>query len=778
VACEPAKGDAENTDMNVAYLSDLRPDFEPFEIDCGRIRAYQFRGNLRTELDGGRMTAAMAIDLLEDMWMTREMEEMIVKLRSGAYEPIRDFDYRGPTHVSIGQEAASVGACGGLLPKDYITSTHRGHGDSLSRGCGVIRSMTEAQLRKRVGGAQAAARAELLEEALEDHVYRTLAELFGKEDGYCKGRGGSMHIADFTVGHLGANAIVGGSVPIATGAAIGSRYLRNGAVVCCFAGDGSYSNGVVLESLNFAAQFQFTNELAGDHRFGVPIVFFILNNHYGMTGRADNEVAGVAHLARRAAGFADNNMHAEIVNGMNVLAVRDAMLRATEICRSGKGPVLLDVNTYRYYGHSLSDPRNEYRTREEEAAWKAVDPIPAFAKELVDCGVLDEAGVAAVEARVRERNARAARRAAACADPDPKDVIKYMYTDTVAAEVPPPFHKVKLIGEPAPIKRTDGEITYRDAIKEALIEEMKRDARVILYGEDVAEYGGAFKLSKGMLEAFGRERVFNAPISEAAICGTAVGASMIGLRPVVELMYMDFLLMAGDQVANQAAKWHYMSGAQVEVPLVIRASIGGGKGYGGQHSQTLESSMTNIPGLYVVYPSTPYDAKGMMKSAIRDNNPVLFLESQLLYGVKGVVPEQEYLVPLGVADVKRAGSDITIAGWGPAILDALKAADRLKAELGVNAEVIDIRSLIPLDKETILASVQKTGRCVVVSQCVTVGSYMGEIISTIQESAFDYLDAPIMRVGAKDGIAPQSSVLEAVFLPNAEDIFQAAKAIL
>jgi len=764
--------------MNVAYLSDLRPSFEPFEIDCGKIRAYQFRGNLRTELDAGRVDAKTAIAILEDMLMTREMEEMIVKLRSGAYEPIKDFNYRGPTHVSIGQEGASVGACSGLLLKDYITSTHRGHGDSLARGCCAIRSMDEAQLRKRIPNSPAASGPELLEEVLEDHVYRTLTELFGKEDGYCKGRGGSMHIADFTVGHLGANAIVGGGVPIATGAAVGSRYLRNGAVVCCFAGDGSYANGVVLESLNFAAQFQFSNELAGDHRFGLPIVFFILNNHYGMTGRADNEVAGVAHLARRAAGFSDSNMHAEIVNGMDVLAVREAMLRATEICRSGKGPVLLDVNTYRYYGHSLSDPRNEYRTRDEEAAWKAVDPIPSFAKQLVDCGVLDEAGVAAVEARVRERNARAAKRAAAAADPDIKDVIKYMYTDTRVDVVPPQYSKVKLINEPPAIKRTNGEITYRDAIKEALIEEMKRDSRVILYGEDVAEYGGAFKLSKGLLETFGRDRVFNTPISEAAICGTAVGAAMIGLRPVAELMYMDFLLMASDQVCNQAAKWHYMTGAQVEVPLVIRASIGGGKGYGGQHSQTLESSVANIPGLYIAYPATPYDAKGMMKSAIRDNNPVLFLESQLLYGVKGVVPEQEYLVPLGVADVKRAGNDITIVGWGPAILDALKAADRLKTELGVNAEVIDLRSLIPLDKEAILASVQKTGRCVVVSQCVTIGSFMGEIISTIQENVFDYLDAPIMRVGAKDGIAPQSHVLEAVFLPHADDIFQAAKAIL
>ncbi len=588
-----------------------------------------------------------------------------------------------------------------------------------------------------------------------------------------------MHIADFTVGHLGANAIVGGSVPIATGAALGSRYLRNGAVVCCFAGDGAYANGVVLESMNFAAQVQFTNEIAGDHRFGLPIIFFVLNNHYGMTGRTDNEVTGVARLARRAAGFADNNMHAEVVNGMDVLAVRDAVLRAAEGCRQGDGPYFLDVNTYRYYGHSLSDPRNEYRTREEEEAWRAVDPIAIFEKQLVHYGVLDQAGVAAVEKAVRDRNARAARRAADAADPDPADVITYMYTDTTADEVPPQFSKVRILEDPPAIKRSaKGEITYRDALKEALIEEMRRDSRVIFYGEDVAEYGGAFKLSKGLLETFGRDRVFNTPISEACICGTGVGTAMVGLRPVVELMYMDFLLMAGDQVCNQAAKWHYMSGAQVEVPLVIRASVGGGKGYGGQHSQTLESSVANIPGIYIAYPATPYDAKGMLKSAIRDNNPVLFMESQLLYGEKGVVPESEYLIPLGVADVKRAGSDITLVAWGPAVHDALKAADKLKAELGANAEVVDLRSLIPLDTQTILASIEKTGRCVVVSQTVTIGSFMGEIASTLQEKAFDYLDAPIMRVGAKNGIAPQSHVLEAVFYPRADDIVAAAKAIL
>ncbi len=757
------------------YLSDNRPDFTPQIISCGEIPAYQFNRSLSEELRSGRLTREDALCMLEDMLIIREFEEMIIKVRSGAYPACAGFDYRGPTHLSIGQEAASVGACYGIGPEDYITSTHRGHGDSLAKGCVAIRNMTANQQRARVPSCQDG---DLLEAALEDHVYRTAAELFGKEDGYCRGRGGGMHIADFTVGHLGANAIVGGGVPIATGAAMACRYLRNGRVVCCFAGDGAYANGIVLESLNWAAMHQFTNHLAGEYAFGLPVIFIILNNHYGMTGRAEEEVAGISVLARRAAGFADNNMHAEVVNGMNVLAVRDAVRRAADRCRNGQGPCLIEVDTYRYYGHSLSDPRNEYRTRDEEESWKSVDPIQTFSREVVEEGLLAAAELDRLAKRVAERNARAAGRAAQAADPNPADVVRYIFNDTPPAPVPPAHAQVRVL-TPAPvIKRTNGEITYRDALKEALIEEMLRDNRVILYGEDVADYGGAFKLTKGLLETFGRQRVFNAPISEAAICSTAVGAAMIGLRPVVELMYMDFALMAGDAIGNQAAKWHYMSGAKAVISLVIRASVGGGKGYGGQHSQTLESMFAHIPGLYVVYPATPHDAKGMLKAAIRDNNPVLFVESQLLYGLKGPVPQEDYLVPLGQANILREGRDLTIVAWGPALHDALKAADTLTTENKISVEVVDVRSLIPLDMATILESVRKTGRCVVVSQCVNTGSFTGEIASNIARDAFDYLDAPVMRVGARDGIAPQSHILEAAFLPTAADIVQAARNII
>jgi 2-oxoisovalerate dehydrogenase E1 component len=762
-----------------AYRSDLRPDMAPFEEQLGSIRGFTFDGTLGSEIAAGSITGPEALDLLDDMLAIREMEEMIVRLRSGGYEPLPGYEYRGPTHVSIGQEASPVGACTALRADDNVTSSHRGHGDALAKGFAAIRTMTDDKLRARVPGSTATTRDALLEAALEEHVYRVIAELFGKDEGYSRGRGGGMHIGDFSTGNLGANAIVGGSVPIATGAAMAHRYERDDTVVCCFAGDGAYANGVVLESLNWAAQAQWTNHLAAGRPYGLPVVFFIQNNHYGMTHHSDDEVMGMPHLSRRAAGFASNNMHAETVNGMDVLAVRDAVRRAAAICRAGDGPVLIEASTYRYYGHSLSDPRNEYRTREEEAAWRAVDAIENLRGQLVDAGVTDEAGIAAVERRVRDRNARAAVRASLATDPAPESALDFLYTEGTS-DVVPVGASHPVVHAPAPVSKAgpDGAITYRDALREALAEEMARDARVLLYGEDVADYGGAFKLTKGLLETFGRERVFNTPISEAAICGTAVGAAIVGLRPVVELMYMDFALMASDQIANQAAKWHFMSGAQVEVPLVVRASVGAGKGYGGQHSQSLESLFTHLPGIWVVYPSTPADAKGLLKAAIRTNNPVLFVESQSLYPTKGIVHGPDHVEPIGVAKVVREGSDVTLVSWGPAMLDALAAADRLAAEDGLSAEVVDVRSLVPLDLETVLASVRRTGRCVVASQAILSGSFVNEIAARVGYEAFDHLDAPVARIGAKPGISPQAEGLERAFLPNADDIYAAAKGLI
>jgi len=761
------------------YYSDLGPDFKTRTVNVDDIPAYNYNLSLKDELKGKSITKEEIFELYESMLVIREFEEMILKLRTGAYEVISDYEYRGPTHLSIGQEATATGACSILNITDYITSTHRGHGDSLAKGFHAIRRMSKEQLKARCPQFSKLSGKELLEAVMEDHLFRTIAELFGKEEGYGKGRGGGMHIADFGVGHLGANAIVGGGVPIATGAAMTCRIdnQKKGQVVVTFAGDGAYSNGVVLETLNWAAQDQFTGEMART-KFGLPVIFCIVNNHFGMTGRADGEVNGVDYLARRALGFDNENMHCEVVNGMDVLAVRDSINRAKKIIAEGKGPVLLELDTYRYYGHSLSDPRTEYRTKEEEARWKLVDPVNTFKKRILDSKAATEKELKEIEDIVIERNARAARRAADSPDPVPEDVIKYMYADSNSDAVPEEYTKVETYDKiPTAKRNAAGLTTYRDAIKEGMVEEMLRDDRVVFYGEDVADYGNAFKLSKGMLECFGRDRVFNSPISEACIVGTGVGMAMSGYRPIVELMYMDFALMASDQISNQAAKWHYMTGASTKVPMVIRCSVGGGKGYGGQHSQSLESIFAHIPGTYVAYPSNPYDAKGLIKTAIRDDNPVVFVEGQLLYNEKGEVPEEEYLIPFGQANIIKEGSDITFVVWGPAVNDAIKAADILEEE-GISVEIIDPRTLVPFDWDTVFESVKKTGRCVAISQCVDIGSFTGEIVSQVTANCFDYLDAPVLKIGAKNGIAPQAHTLEEAFLPSVIDMVETAKKLI
>ncbi len=763
------------------YYSDLGPDFKKRTYKLRDIEGYSYNRMIKDELKDGTLTKDEILELYECMLVVREFEEMILKLRTGAYECIKDYEYRGPTHLSIGQEATCAGACSMLNITDYITSTHRGHGDSISKGYFAIRKMNEKQLKERCPEFANLAGEALLEAVMQDHVFRTIAELFGKEAGYGKGRGGGMHIFDFRVGHLGANAIVGGGVPIATGASMTCRIDINkenkGKVVCCFAGDGAYANGVVLEALNWAAQDQFTNKKLTSINAGLPIIYCIVNNHFGMTGRADGEVTGVDCLARRAAGFDNDNMHAEVVNGMDVMAVRDAVIRAKKLAVEGKGPVLLELNTYRYYGHSLSDPRNEYRTKDEEERWKQVDPVGSFRTRLLEEGIFKKDILDTLEKKVADRNAKAARQAVDSADPDPKDVIKYMYTDSVCEKIPSAYQKIDKKGSRPSIKRdAEGRVNYRDAIKEGILEEMERDARVVVYGEDVADYGGAFKLTKGLLEYFGRGRVFNTPISEACICGTGVGMAMTGYRPVVELMYMDFALMASDQISNQAAKWHYMTGGNVKVPMVIRCSVGGGKGYGGQHSQSLESMFCHIPGTYVAYPSNAYDAKGLIKTAIRDDNPVVFVEGQLLYGNKDVVPEEEYLIPFGQAKIVKEGKDVTFVVWGPAVVDAIKAANKLEEE-GISVEVIDPRTLVPFDWQAVFESVKKTGRCVAISQCVDIGSFTGEIVSQVTANCFDYLEAPIVKVGAKNGIAPQAYSLEKAFLPSVEDMMAAARSL-
>ncbi len=752
-------------------------------LNFGEIPVCSYKKNINDEIKEKSLTRRGAINLLEQMIMVRALEEMLVEIKFGIYKPLPKFSYVGPTHLSIGQEATSVGAISAISQYDYITSSHRGHGDSMSKGYNAIKSMDDKTLIELLKNRNKYldaigekfntddSREDLEEKALKIHTYRMISELFGRNDGYCRGVGGGMHIADFEMGHLGANAIVGGHVPIAVGAAMSIRYRESKNLVLCLAGDGAFSNGVVLESLNLSSMAQFKNGLMS-RSTGIPIIFGIVNNQYAMSGQEIGEITGVDFLARRAAGFNTDLMHAEVVNGMDILAVVDSVRRAKEIINEGDGPVLIEFMTYRYKGHSLSDPLT-YRDREEVEKWTGKDAIKSFENKLLKAGFPESKGgritieeMEHLKKKVYDRNAEMSVIAANARLPEEDSLLQHLFSLNVEKEIPKEYSNPKLLAPAPKYKRNEkGQINARIAVREALMEEMARDSRVILFGEDVADYGGAFGVTNDLLKTFGRDRVFNTSISEAGIVGNAVGMAMTGLKPVVEIMYNDFIMQALGQIGNQAAKWSYMSGGQISIPMVLRTTIGGGKGYAGQHSQSLEALVTHVPGLKVIAPASPYDAKGLLKSAIRDSNPVVFFEHQIIYNSLGVVPEEEYTVPIGKAGVLKEGKDITIICWSYMVEQSIEAA-RLLEESGISAEVIDIRTLIPLDIDTIIESVKKTGRVVITAQEVSQSGFMSEIATQIQENAFDYLDSPIQRLGAPNCIPPSSQILEKLFMPD------------
>jgi 2-oxoisovalerate dehydrogenase E1 component len=739
-----------------------KPDFRTRELTFGKIPCFAYNRSLKDELKAG-LTAEEAIFMYRVMLYNRAFEETIVRLRSGELVPYEGYKFCGATHLSIGQEAVAAGANAAIKPDDYITSSHRGHGHGIAKEAYALKAMNQEQLEAFISGVSfKSQKTNLLEQAIEVHLYRTMAEFLGKEEGYCRGKGGGMHIADFNVGHLGANAIVGGSIPIATGAAMSVMLQKQEKVVLCFFGDGASNNGVFGESLNMAAMSQFER--------GVPVIFLIENNQFGMSGRGQGEVTGIDYLARRGWAYKQNGMHAEVVNGMDALAMRDAVLRAAEICRKGDGPVLLEAVTYRYKGHSLSD-QNAYRTAQEIEAWMCEDAIGRMKQQLVQTGILSPEQIEKIEQEHNQQTEQITISAANSAYPDPKTICDGLYSDSTTDVISEQYRTTVYNKEAIKSYRDGhGRMPQRRAIMEALTEEMIRDKRVVVYGEDVAEYGGAFAVTAGLLDIFGRERVFNAAISEATICGSAVGMAMTGMRPVVELMYIDFILMSMDQLGNQAAKNRYMFGGKATIPMVCRIAIGGGKGYAGQHSQSLEAIATHLPGLKVVAPSTAGDAKGLLKTAIRDDNPVIFLEHQLLYGDRQEVPEGEHLVPFGKAAVRTEGKDVTILAYSYMTKIAADAAAML-TEKGISAEVIDIRSLIPLDVDTIVESIRKTNYAVIVSQAPGTGCFGEHIAFEIQKQAFDYLDAPIELVAAYDCPPPMAPTLEEEFMPSGKKVF-------
>jgi 2-oxoisovalerate dehydrogenase E1 component len=621
---------------------------------------------------------------------------------------------KGTAHSYVGEEAVAAAACANLREDDYIVGTHRGHGHCIAKGARVDRMM---------------------------------AELMGRETGYCRGLGGSMHIAALDLNILGCNGIVAAGVPIGTGAALAAKIRKTDRVVIAFFGDGAANQGVIHEALNLAAVWK------------LPIVYLCENNQYALSTASKRTTAGPS-IAARAAGY---DIPGVSVDGNDVLAVYETVRAAVARARKGDGPTLVEAVTYRWGGHSMRANLPDYRTKEEERQWIERDPIARLTEHLLETKRATPLRLKELEESVELELDRAVEFARTSAEPS---------VELMEASVYAPHAEVS---EPA--VRAGRDLTMAEALNEALRGEMERDARVFVMGEDVGLIGGIFAVTRGLRETFGEDRVRDTPISEATFLGAGVGAAIAGLRPVVEVQIFDFVALMMDQIANQAAKFRYMLGGRPTVPLVIRGPQGGGIRLAAQHSQSLEAWFAHVPGLVVVAPSTPYDAKGLLASAIRDDNPVVFLEHKALYAVKGPVPAEPYAIPIGRADVKRAGNDVTVVATQAMVARALAAAADLEKE-GVSVEVIDPRTLVPLDEATVLASVAKTGRLVIAHEAVKRGGWGAEVAALVAERAIDTLDAPIVRVAARNVPMPYNDSLERAAIPTQQDIAAAIRGLL
>ena len=738
--------------------------------------------------------------IYRDMFIIREFELMLNSIKTTSEYNGIQYSHPGPAHLSIGQEASAVGQAYVLDTNDWIFGSHRSHGEILAKGLSAIEKLSDKELMdimesyfdgailKIVQGDQATVK----ELAIDFLIYGTLAEIFARETGFHKGLGGSMHAFFCPFGIYPNNAIVGGSATVATGSALFKKVNRKPGIVVANIGDGSMGRGPVWEALSFAAMDQYKKLWEGEMNGGLPILFNVYNNQYAMGGQTNGETMGYEFVARIGAGVNPEQMYAERVDGYNPLAVIDAVRRKKQLLLEKKGPVLLDTLTYRTTGHSPSDA-SSYRTKEEIDMWFEGNSVNEFKTNLILANVATSAEFDAIDKACVELITKICGWAVDTEKSPRMDFIKNprQLEDLMFSE----GHEPKLLDaepdvlmpkeeNPRVIQISKKErfgfdkngkpvsknkvFQYRDAIFEPILDKFYEDPTLVAYGEENRDWGGAFAVYRGLTEAIPYHRLFNSPISEAAIVGTGVGYCMSGGRAIVELMYCDFLGCAGDEIFNQMAKWQAMSAGVLKMPLVLRVSVG--SKYGAQHSQDWTSLCAHIPGLKVCFPATPYDAKGLMTTALNGTDPVVFFESQRLYDYgeqfhEGGVPVESYEIPFGEPDIKKAGTDITILTVGYTLYNALKAAKMLEEQYGISAEVIDARSLVPFNYEKVLESVKKTGRIVLASDACSRGSYLNNIAQNISEMAFDYLDAPPVVIGAKNWITPAYE-FDADFFPQ------------
>lgn len=768
----------------------------------------QYERSVSDELAAGTVSKDDLLRIQRDMMVVRGFENMLDSVKKqGHYKDIK-YDHRGPAHLSIGQEATAVGQAFLLGIDDHIYGSHRSHGEILAKGLSAIQKLDDQSLEKTMQEyfdgdclrvVERDATGDVKDLAIDYLIYGALAEIFAREPGFNKGLGGSMHAFFPPFGIYPNNAIVGGSADISVGAALFKHVNRKPGIVIGNIGDASAACGPTWEALCFATMDQFKELWDEHHRGGLPLIMNFVNNFYGMGGQPVGETMGFKVLARMGAGLTPDQMHAERVDGFNPLAVIDAIRRKKEIIARGEGPVLLDTVTYRFSGHSPSDA-SSYREKEEVEAWQKFDPLQTFAASLIEAGVCQQKELDKLQAWVDDIMMKAYKKAIDLSISPHADLKKHacllervMFSNTRVeqlgdgqAEVRMPLEenpRVKQLagrsrsgldenGKPLPKQRC---IAIRDALFEAIIDRFYADPTLVAYGEENRDWGGAFAVYRGLTEALPYHRLFNSPISEGAIVGTAVGYALEGGRALVELMYCDFLGRSGDEVFNQLAKWQSMSGGLLKMPVVLRVSVG--SKYGAQHSQDWTSMCAHIPGLKVVFPATPYDAKGLMYSALLGTDPVVFFESQRLYDMPELfhedgVPAGAYEIPLGEPDIKRAGTDLTILSIGATLYRALDAARELQEKYGVSCEIIDARSIVPFDYAKVLESVKKTRKIVLTSDACERGSALQTMAAKITQFAFDDLDGPPVVVGSRNWITPADEVEDA-FFPQPADIIDA-----
>lgn len=748
------------------------------------------------------------VRIYHDMAVIREFETMLNLIKTtGEYQGVA-YNHPGPAHLSIGQEAAAVGMAYHLEVEDFIFGSHRSHGEILAKGLSAIDKLDDKQLTQIMEDFFDGRIYNIIKKNFEGSVkkqaicfllYGTLAEVFARDTGFNRGLGGSMHAFFTPFGVYPNNAIVGGSGDIAVGAALYKKVNKKPGMIVANIGDASMACGPVWEGLAFATMDQFTQLWEGEHKGGLPLVINIMNNQYGMGGQTCGETMGYEIAARIGAGVNKDQMHAERVDGYNPLAVIDAYARKRQIIAEKRGPVLLDVLTYRYSGHSPSDA-SSYRSKEEVEAWEAQDCIQSYGKELIGAKVCKQNDLDGIWKEIQETilevfklsiDDEVSPRMDLSQQPQ---IIEEMILSNGSAdkmEDRPVDANHKLEDNPRvqQIARKERfafdkngkpfskmkQYQLRDGLFEAIADRFYKDPTLVAYGEENRDWGGAFAVYRGLTEALPYHRLFNSPIAEASIIGTAIGYAMCGGRVIPEIMYCDFLGRCGDEVFNQLPKWQAMSGNLIKMPVVIRVSVG--SKYGAQHSQDWTSLVAHIPGLKVCFPATPYDSKGLMNAALQGTDPVVFFESQRIYDIgeqfhtEGV-PEGYYEIPFGEPDVKREGKDVTILSIGATLYRALEAADKLEKEHGMTAEVIDARSLVPFDYDKVIESVKKTGKIVLTSDANSRGSFLNDMARNITELAFDYLDAPPVVVGSRNWITPAYE-LEDEFFPCADWIVDA-----